>query len=298
MRTRIIPAMLCLFAMAAISFADPLQVTVSIPPQKYFVEKIGGSLVKTMVMAPAGGCAETYEPKPQQMTALSQSRIYFAIGFPFEDVWLPRFAAANPRLLICRTDKGIQKLPLDAHHEHEATDNGQRTADAKMLDPHIWLSPPLVRIQAKNILWALQSADAASSATYQKNFEQFNAEITKLDEDLKKIVKEGKAGRAFLVFHPTWGYFASTYGLEQMAVEIAGREPAPREMKEIIDKATERGIKVVFVQPLMSPRLAESIARNLGGIVISVDPLSEDWENNLRYFALQLFNKNLQIKDR
>ena len=281
MRSLLIPAFFCLLALVCFA-AEPIQVTVSIPPQKYFVEKIGGSLVKTMVMAPAGGCAETYEPKPQQMAALSKARIYFAIGFPFEDVWLPKFAAANPNMLICRTDEGIKKLPLDAQHEHEH-EHGNK--DEKMLDPHIWLSPPLVRIQAKNILKALQTADAASSATYQKNFEKFDAEIMKLDEWIRDALKNIKSGNTFLVMHPTWQYFAESYGLKQIAIETEGREPTSKELMAIINKAKAHQIKIIYVQPQTPLRSVETIAKAIGGAIVTIDPLTEDWEINLRKFS-------------
>jgi len=288
MRLFFISAVFCLLAGACIA-AEPIQITVSIPPQKYFVEKIGGSRVRITVMAPAGGCAETYEPKPQQMTALSQSRIYFAIGFPFEDVWLPRFAAANPRLLICRTDEGIKKLAMDAHRGHEHGDKKD-----KMLDPHIWLSPPLARVQAKNILKALQSADAASSGTYQRNFEIFVAELAKLDATIRESFKGVKKGSVFLAMHPSWQYFAEEYGLKQMVIEIEGREPKPKEMMEIIQTAKEHRIKIIYTPPQTSLRTVETVAKALDARVAVIDHLSEDWEKTLLLFRDSIVQSSKQ----
>ena len=84
------------------------------------------------------------------------------------------------------------------------------------LDPHIWLSPPLVKIQARTILSTLQEADPIHRSDYESNFKSFMEQIDKLDADLKKILT-GKKGSQFIVFHPSWGYFAHAYGLKQDA---------------------------------------------------------------------------------
>ena len=98
---------------------EPIPVFVSIPPQKYFVEKIGGNLVNVSVMVQPGANPHIYEPRPNQMTALSKTRIYFAIGVTFETVWLPKFAKLNPQMRIVHTDKGIDKMAMVAHHHDE-----------------------------------------------------------------------------------------------------------------------------------------------------------------------------------
>lgn len=258
---------------------SPMMVTVSIPPQKYFVEKIGGERVRVKVMASAGVFVHTFEPKPQQMVSLKESGIYFAIGLPFEKAWLPRFKSANPSLEIVEIQKGIEKIPMQGRHSH-----GDETHKKAEPDPHIWLSPSYVKIMAKNILESLNKVDAQREAYYRKNYESFFKELTELDEYIKKTL-EGKKGASFLVFHPAWGYFAKDYGLEQIPVEIEGRNPGPRDMKRIVEMARAKGIRHVFVQPQVSPRLAEVIARSIGGEVVVVDPLAENWQTNLKEVA-------------
>jgi hypothetical protein len=112
---------------------EPIPVFVSIPPQKYFVEKIGGSCVQVSVMVPPGANPHIYEPRPNQMTALSKSRIYFAIGVTFETVWLPKFAKLNPQMRIVHTDKGIDKMAM-VEHPHEAREGPKHKARTK--HPH------------------------------------------------------------------------------------------------------------------------------------------------------------------
>ncbi|MBN1899829.1 zinc ABC transporter substrate-binding protein [Candidatus Sumerlaeota bacterium] len=265
---------------------NPIVVTVSIPPQKYFVEKIGGERVSVRVMASSGVFAHTFEPKPQQMASLRESRIYFAIGVSFEKAWLPRFRSANSSLQFVETQKGIEKIPMQGRHSHEEGkhDHEEDGKEQGELDPHIWLSPALVKIQAKNILDALIQTDPTGGDHYRKNHDSFIVEVNSLDEHIRKTL-EGKKGASFLVFHPAWGYFAKDYGLNQIPVEIEGKNPGPRDMKSIMDIAREKGIRHIFVQPQISPRLAEVIARSIGGEAVVADPLAENWRQNLKEVA-------------
>jgi zinc transport system substrate-binding protein len=271
---------------------EPIPVFVSIPPQKYFVEKIGGSFVQVSVMVPPGANPHIYEPRPSQMTALSKSKIYFAIGVTFETVWLPKFANLNPQMQIVRTDRGIDKMAMVAHHHEEEEVPGDKDSAKSAslegspgtLDPHVWVAPPEVRIIARNIQEALAEIDPSNSGIYQSNLETFLKEIDKLDKDLTEVFK-GKKGLKFMVYHPAWGYFARAYGLEQVPVEIEGKEPKPGQLKDLITQSKKEGIKVIFVQPQFSTKSAETIAKAIGGQVIAADNLREDWERNLRVQA-------------
>ena len=268
---------------------EPIPVFVSIPPQKYFVEKIGGNLVNVFVMVPPGANPHIYEPRPNQMAALSKARIYFAIGVTFEDAWLPRFAKLNPQMRIVHTDKGIDKMAMVAHHHNEGkgvknkegTKHTDRENAPGALDPHVWVSPPEVKIIARNIMEALLEIDPANSLTYKSHHDAFIIEIEELDRDLKKIFSD-KKGLKFMVYHPGWGYFARAYGLEQVPVEGEGKEPKPEQLKALIEHSRKDGIKVIFVQPQFSIKSAEVIAKAIGGQVIFADNLSQDWERNLR----------------
>jgi zinc transport system substrate-binding protein len=269
---------LCLFFMlpAAGGRADPVPVFVSILPQKYFLEKIGGARVHVSLMVPPGANYHTYEPKPTQMKALSKARLYFAIGAPFEDAWLPKFASANSAMRIVQTDEGVDRIPMEAHDHH-----GEDRHAQGVQDPHTWLSPPNVRIMARNIAMALGEADPARRAQYDENCRKFMQEIDELDAELKKIFGDRK-GIRFMVFHPAWGYFAKAYGLKQIPVEIEGKEPKPAQLKRLIEAARRDGIKVIFVQPQFSARSAETIAKAIDGQVVFADPLHPDWAGNLR----------------
>jgi zinc transport system substrate-binding protein len=266
------------------SAIDRIAVFVSIVPQKFFVEQIGKDLVDVQVMVEPGASPATYEPKPAQMATISKARIYFSIGVPFENTWLKKIASANPKMRIVHTEHGIQKIPMAAHHHDEEKDHQRESHDHGVLDPHIWLSPPLVMVQARNILTALQEVDPAHHAVYEANYKAFITMLVDLDGELRSVFT-GKQGLQFMVFHPAWGYFANAYGLKQVPIEIEGKEPKPAQLKKLIDHAREHQIKVVFVQPQFSSKSAEQVAKEIGGQVAFVDPLALNWPENIREVA-------------
>lgn len=302
--------------------SDPLPVIVSILPQKRFVERIGGDRVSVQTMVSPGASPATYEPKPRQMAGIASARLFFAVGVPFESVWLDRIAAANPEMEIVRTQDGIEKRVMAAHRhpddeemenghghgngaeEHDPSHRGhdeEPSVDgsdsranggrghgddgAGIRDPHIWLSPPLVMQQARAIARALIAADPAGRSDYESRYRKFVAEVVDLDLELMELFSMRKERGRFLVYHPSWGYFADAYGLTQIPVELEGKEPKPAQLRELIERARREGARAVFVQPQFSRRSAETVAKAIGGDVVEVDPLAENWAENLRSAA-------------
>jgi len=259
-----------------------IKIYVSILPQKYFVEKIGGPLVDVYVMVRPGQNPHTYEPTPKQMSSFSDTDIYFPIGVTFENIWLDKIASSNPGLKIVSTYEGIKRRTIEKHsHEKEGEGSGDsHNSHSESLDPHIWLNPNLVIRQAKIIADALIQLSPENKAALEKNLNLFAQEMTDLDQSIRKELM-GIKSKAFLVFHPTWGYFTDEYGLEQIAIEKEGKEPSARHLAEIIEMAKKKNIKIIFVQAQFSRTYAESIATAIGARVISVDPLSADYTNNL-----------------
>lgn len=272
------------FAGAAAA-GENLAVYVSIMPQRDFVRQIAQDRVAVEVMVLPGASPATYEPKAQQMAGLSRARIYFAVGAPFEAVWLPRIAAANPAMRIVSTDAGIPKRAMAAHYHgaeaHDADhDHGSR-------DPHVWLAPPLVKAQARAILEALVAADPEGREFYQANWRNFVARLDALDQRLRQTFAR-RQGMRFMVFHPAWGYFADAYGLVQVPIELEGKEPKPAQLRELVEIARRHGIRVVFVQPQFSRRSAELVAREIGARVVVADPLPADWFANMNEVAAKI----------
>lgn len=278
---------------------QPLQVTVSILPQAYFIERIAGDLVAVNVMVGPGDDAHTYEPKPDQMIALSESTLFFSIGIEYEEAWLPRFEDTNPEMEIIDTSEGItrimESIPHTHDHEedhaHEADhhldddDHGHPHHDDEMgLDPHVWLSPSNGKIIARNIYIALVAANPENAELFTTNYEALIAEIDELDQRITETLS-GVTQRNFMVYHPAWGYFADAYGLTQLPIQVGGTDPSARELAALIDQAIEEKISVVFVQPQYSESNARAIAQEIGGGVVKVDPLAYDWLANLELVA-------------
>ncbi len=283
-----------------------IPIFVTILPQKFFVEQIGKQRVDVQVMVEPAANPHTYEPKPQQMTALSKTQIYFAIGLPFEKVWLRKILDSNKSIKVVHTDKGIKKIQMASHHHHEEeskhniNDNPPKGGDHNENenlhsdnhgepDPHIWLSPKLVTIQAKHILDGLKEIDPKYADLYEANYKEFISEVSKLDSELNAIFSD-KQKVQFIVFHPSWGYFAQNYNLKEIPIEIEGKNPKPAQLQKIIHYAREEKISVIFVQPQFSVKNAQLIAKEIDGEVLFVDPLAYNWFKNLREVAKKFKN--------
>ncbi len=262
-----------------------LDVVVSITPQKYFVERIGGEHVNVSVMVEPGADVHTFEPKPEQMRVVSRAAAYFSIGVEFEHVWLAKIVQANPDMRVVDTIAGIQRMPMTAHHHHEQEDEEEHEEGA--LDPHVWLSPELVKVQAQAIYAALVELDPAHAVVYKANLDAFVADIDGLEAEIRATLSGLKSAK-FMVFHPAWGYFARDFGLEQIPVEVGGQEPSAQELAGLIREAQEEGIRVVFAQPEFSSKAAETIAKEIGGEVLLISPLPVDWLEDMRRVAQTL----------
>jgi zinc transport system substrate-binding protein len=281
----ILVSLLSCFSVASATWAgETVPVFVSIVPQKFFVEQIGRDRVDVHIMVEPGANPATYEPKPSQMAAIAEAEIYFSIGVPFERAWMKKIRSSNPDMVVVETDHGIRKLPMASHHHDKGENHEKSLRSQGAPDPHIWLSPPLVMIQARTILCALQKADPAHHAFYESNYRDFASMLAELDGNLRSVFAD-LSRVEFMVFHPAWGYFAEAYGLRQVPIEIEGKNPKPARLRTLIEHAKKHDIEVIFVQPQFSSRSAEQIAGEIGARVVFVDPLALDWAENLRQVA-------------
>ncbi len=251
------------------------QLTVSIIPQRSLVKLIAGNKFDIQVMLPTGSNHETYEPTPRDMEKIATSEFYFALGaLDFELTWMDRFKASNPKMKVVNTNAGIEML---TGHNHGGSDHDQTS---RGIDPHTWLSPACMKIQAANVCKALSEEDSANSSFYGSNLAKFNLLADSVDRIIRTKLA-GFQGRSFLIFHPALGYFAHDYGLNQISIEQDGKEPSPAYLAELIMTAKEMGIKNVFISKEFDTRNAEAIAREINGKVIIFDPMSEDWAGNI-----------------
>ena len=274
----------CLWLLTAplASAGEKVSVFVSILPQKYFVERIGAGQVAVSLLVGPGRSPETYEPTPQQMARLSRAQLFFRIGAPFEQAWMDRVRRNNPSLRIIDNRDGIALRELESAGDGDDADHGHKHFEGK--DPHIWTSPPLVKQISAQIRDALVAAAPAYRDAFEANYARFAAELEALDREIQNRVAPLQQ-RSFMVFHPAWGYFADTYGLQQVPIEVAGKSPGPRALGHLIETARNEGIRVVFVQAQFSDRAARAVAQAIGGRVEAIDPLAYDFLANLRQVA-------------
>lgn len=278
-------------------------IAVSILPQAEFVEKIVGDNADVIVMVPPGASPHSYEPTPSQLTNLSNAKMYAMVGsgITIEDNLMSKIQDLNPEMLVIDCSEGVTlremetaEIEAEEHEEAEEHDGENETDhdhEEGSMDPHIWTSPANAKIMVENIYEGLVEVDPQNQETYLENKNAYIAELDAVDEQIKTTLS-GKDGSSFMVYHPAWGYFADHYGLVQVPVEIEGKEPSAEDMQNVIDEANEKGIKVIFVQSGFSTSSAETIASEIGGEVVEIDPLAKDYIDNLSKVA-EAFEKGL-----
>ena len=255
-----------------------LNAFVSILPQAYIVERIGGDGVAVNVLVGPGQSEHAYEPTPKQVASLSGADIFFTVGLPFEQRLLRKIESFAGHVAMVDTSQGISL------RQSEDTDEGVTDAAQTAKDPHIWLAPLLIKQQAATVCRALQQKDPAHSAAYQQNFERFAAELEALHSELLKRLAPF-SGREIFVFHPAFGYFTDAYKLKQVAIEMAGKEPGSKSFAALVSRAKAAGVKTIFAERQFSTKSAEAVASQIGAEVVMLDPLAPDCLRNLRDIA-------------
>ncbi|MDR2413965.1 MAG: zinc ABC transporter substrate-binding protein [Odoribacteraceae bacterium] len=247
-------------------------ISVSILPQRYFVERVAGDLVKVNVMIPPGANPATCDMTPGQMKELERSSIYFAVGYlPFEETHLYPLLEKRKDILLVSHSEGEQLL--------EGTEGTAGTTDGHhhLIDPHIWMSPARAKRMAVTIARVLGEQFGDQRERFEKNLRQLTAEIDSIDNEARRLLAK-KQNKVFLVYHPALTYFADDYGMEQLVIEHEGKEPSPLHLKRVIDACRERSVKTVFIQGQFDKQNAIAVAREINGQVIAIDPLNPDWK--------------------
>ncbi len=260
---------------------EPSIITVSIPPFKYFVDKIGGDDYQVNVMVPAGANPHIYEPFPEQISKLRKSIAYISNGYlGFEMTWLDRFYETNK--MMSRLNLGNSIVPLDSHHDHE----GENVESA---DPHYWVSPTCAFSMAGSIKDFLIKLNPVHKEIYEANYQSFVSEIKQLDDKAREMFASVN-NKSFMIYHPNLGYLARDYGLKEVSVEYEGKEPPPSRMKELIDFARNEELKTIFIQREYDTKNAQAIADEIGADLVIIDPLSEDWYKSTEDMIIALYN--------
>lgn len=249
---------------------EKIGVAVSIAPEVEFVEKIGGDRVEVTLMVPPTADVHTYEPLATQLSEVSQARMYVQVGseVEFEENYMDKLESSNPEMLVVNASKGLELLPSTEEGESETA------------DPHVWTSPRNAKVMVENIYQGLVEVDPEGKEYYQKNRDQYLAELDELDRNATQLL-ENKT-RPIIILHPAFAYYARDYNLTMMGVMESDEEPSPQRIAMMVDLAREHNITVVYGEPQYDPRFMDTIASQIGGRVLLVSDLSENYLENTR----------------
>jgi len=252
-----------------------MTIAVSIGPLEEFVEKICGDGIETVIMIPAGADPHTYEPRPSQLKSVSQAGMYVMVGsgLEFEVAWLDKLLALNEGMALVDCSKGIDLIET-------GIGNGKSSKD-----PHIWLSLDNAVIMTENIYEVLIEIDPDNSDRFHKNLNDYQGALKRLDDSISKLL-DTEEEKKIIVLHPAWAYFARDYGIEQIPIEVEGKEPTPANLEAIIDKAKKEDIKIIFASPEFSTRSAEVIADEIGAEVVLISPVEKEYLKNMEKVAM------------
>lgn len=248
-------------------------ITVTIEPLRYFTEAIAGKNYQVVSMVPKGSSPESYDPTPQQLVNLSKSQAYFRIGhIGFEQAWMKKLEANCPDMKVYDTSKGIDLIRDKGHwhgdHFHEGG-----------VEPHIWNSTQNALIIVDNIYQALCELDTTHQADYKYRLDSLKQSIQQTDAETRRLLEN--ADSTFLIYHPALSYFARDYGLKQISIEEGGKEPSPAQLKKLIETCRNENVHTIFVQQEFDQRNAQLIAHELGIDIVSINPLSYDWTEEM-----------------
>lgn len=258
----------------------PLQVFVSIPPQAFLAERLGNSDTTVSVLAEKGQDAHTFSPSPKQAISLGKADIYFTIGIPFEKQLVGKIGGSNKTIAIIDSVAGITKRKMDEAHDREHHEAGEP-------DPHVWLSPPLLKIIARNMVEGFVAADPPGEEKYRRNYLRLIEEIERLHVRVSEQLAPFK-GETVFVYHPAFGYLTDTYGLIQKSIEISGKSPSARELQEVIKQARAENTRIIFVQPQFDRKTALAVAAAINGAVVPLDDLSRDLLQSIADMATKI----------
>ncbi len=264
----------------------------SIAPFSYVIERIGADRIETNTLVPPDQSPHTYSPPPSQMARLSEATMFFRAGVEFEYSLMPKIRGSAPHMTIIDLRHGISLREMNAQDHTEQSENrhnhrhdhAHRHDHTDGLDPHFWMDPMRMKKAAQTVRDALIKNDPAGDSLYRVNYQALAADLDSVHAALTRILQPVR-GKKIFVFHPAFGYFAEAYGLEQVAVEIAGKEPGARGLARVIEQAQAANARVLFVQPQFSSKSARAIAENINGAVVPIDPLARKYLDNMHRIA-------------
>lgn len=243
-------------------------VAVSIQPQRYLLEAIAGKKLDVVCLLDEESNPETYEPGMNVMMAIERSDAYFTVGtIGYELAILPKVKSNNPDLPIIDTSKGVNFI---ASHD----------ADEGDVDPHVWVSVRNAKVMAGNMYAQLVKLYPKWKHYFTKRYKALQTTLSQMDEEFAARLK-ALPHKAILVWHPTMSYLARDYGLRQVSLDN-GKEPTASDLRSRLDLAQKSGADVLFLQPQIDSRQASELLNELNVKKVTVNPMAEQWEQQIR----------------
>lgn len=267
----------------------PDTLSVTIDPQKYFLERIVKDKFTVNCVVPAGSNPESFDITPSQMMILDKSSIYFKVGYlGIENTLVDKISQNNKEMELIDCSEGITVI-----EDHSCSDHGHDHSHHghALGDPHIWSSPATAKKMADNMYKAVIEKDSSNTDFYTANYNELISEFNKTDSIIKSYIEKAPS-KSFIIYHPALSYFAEEYGLTQLSIEYEGKNPSPSQLKELIDKAKKEGIKTVFIQQEFDTKNAETVANAIGGKAVLINLLSYYWSEEMIKIARAIAQEN------
>ncbi|HKL71515.1 MAG TPA: zinc ABC transporter substrate-binding protein [Marinilabiliaceae bacterium] len=254
--------------------------SVSIVPQKYFVDKLSGEQIQVNVMIPPGAGHATYSPTARQFQEMSDSKLYVSMGYlGYEQTWMDRLEELNPAMNWLSLSDDLELIRgVEEHGDHIHVGG---------VDPHIWMSPKVVLQFLPALKDAMIQNFPSLKDTIEKNYLHLKKEIEELDQYTHQVVSNLEQ-KQFLIFHPALTYLARDYGLNQISIEQDGKEPSPAFLASVIQMAKKENIPVIFIQEEYDIRNARLISEEAGIHLVQINPMAYDWLASMRSIVQQL----------
>ena len=278
---------------------EKLQITASFYPLYFFSSQIGGDKAEVWNITPAGSEPHDYEPTIQDIVRIENSDMLVLNGIV--EAWGDRIKdnlkGKNVKILTVGDGLFTTELSEENHHHHEAENHH----DHEMQDPHVWLNPILMKKQVERITDGYISIDPKNSDYYNENKKQADIMLDQLDADYRQGLASCQS-KDIITSHTAFAYLAEEYGLNQVSISGISpeEEPSAQQLAEVANFAKQNNVKYIFFESLVSPKLSETIAGEVGAKTLVLDPLEGISDNDTKlgknYFTIMKDNlKNLQI---
>jgi len=280
--------------------SDKLQVVTTLFPLYDFARSIGGEKAQVSMLLPPGVEPHSFEPRPENVVRVNRADLFIYTN-PLMEPWAAGMVAGldRGRVEIVEGGKGIALMPApegEPHGDGHAGEHGRETAD-----PHVWLDLDNARHIAGNILAAFVARDPANEAYYRRNGAKLDAELAALDERFRQTLARSPKKVLLHGGHYAFGYLAKRYGLSYISASAvnADAEPTPAKLAELVQLMRRERLNYVYTEELLSPRVAETIARETGAKVLMLraghNVTREDLERGVSFISIMEENlRNLK----